>query len=160
MCLLVSLSLCLLVSLSVFVCTQSTSKRLPEEWGFQQFEVVTDKGVDARQAWWRVDDLKFVNITQGTVERNESKRTREEEEQAIRKRIEDMMDLANTKEEDDEEMGGRKLSFWEKYFEIQVRLLNSSGGIDIAMYMLSLLALATSSSMSYINSNGASSFIF
>ena len=41
---------------AVYVCVQTTGKRLPE-WGFKQYEVVTSKTADTLGSLWFMDDL-------------------------------------------------------------------------------------------------------
>lgn len=95
----------------VCVFMQCSGKRLPE-WGFQQYEVVTDRVLQGSQVIWGIEDLSPPNITAGV--RNQS---REEEEQEIRESLSRRVHLA----QGGGDGGGAILSFWEKYFEIQVR---------------------------------------
>ena len=92
---------------------QSSGKRLPADWGFQQYEVITDRAVDGRLVWWGLEDLRLPNTT---IQGPEEMKEQEEEEAAIRESLEHRINEA-----DSSEGGERKLSFWEKYFEIQVR---------------------------------------
>lgn len=83
--------------------------------------------MDGKLTWWGVDDLRLPNISLlggdeggGGEGKNGSRRERrEEEEQAIRENMADRFQsrgVASTGE------GGTKLSFLEKYYEIQVRV--------------------------------------
>ena len=90
---------------------QCSEKRLPE-WGFQQYEVVTDRNLGGPNVLWGIDDLRPPNFTQGAGQ-NQS---RDEEEREIR---ESLLRHARAPQGGGEG-GGAGLSFWEKYFELQV----------------------------------------
>ena len=93
---------------------QCTGKRLPE-WGFQQYEVVTDRVIQGTHVVWGMEELRLPNASEGA---GPPGRDREEEERQIRKNLSKR--LSHTHHQDQEE-GGATLSFWEKYMELQVR---------------------------------------
>lgn len=85
---------------------QCTGKRLPE-WGFQQYEVVTDKAVDGSQTVWTLEDLQV---------RDGGNQTRDEEE-AIKN---EWMSRRPSSQPADESNLPESYTFLEKFFEIQV----------------------------------------
>ena len=90
---------------------QSTGKRLPE-WGFQQYEVATDRTNEGIQAVWIVDEL---TIPKPHPSKNES---RVEEEREIREQFQ--RDKQPSSFNSSERHGNSQLTFWDKYFEMQV----------------------------------------
>lgn len=96
---------------------QCSGKRLPD-WGFQQYEVVTDRMLQDPQVMWGVEDLSPPNVTQAP--RNQ---TREEEEEEIRKSLSRRVHHSQVGGDG----GGATLSFWEKYLELQVRNIKGWG---------------------------------
>lgn len=76
------------------------------EWGFQQYEVVTEREFEGQRTVWVVEELKSANVTSSS---------REEEEEELRE--------SYIKRLQREESGSRNvepLGFLDKYFEIQV----------------------------------------
>ena len=97
----------------LIVCVQSTGKRLPE-WGFQQYEVVTDRTSEGLQSIWTVDEL---TVPKPHPSANES---RVEEERQIKEQF--LQDKQPVSFNNSERQGSsQQLTFWEKYFEMQVR---------------------------------------
>ncbi len=88
------------------VIMQCMSKRLPE-WGFQQYEVATSKTGQPTHVLWGIEDLRPPNVSH-----TPHNWTLEEEE--IRE------SLVRHASPEGGDGGGAKLSFWEKYVELQV----------------------------------------
>ena len=92
---------------------QSTGKRLPE-WGFQQYEVATDRTSEgAHQAIWVIDEL---TVPKPLPSKNESRAAEEKEikEQFLQARQPRNLNTNANKHTH------TQLSFWDKYFEMQV----------------------------------------
>lgn len=93
-----------------------SGNRLPE-WGFEQYEVVTDKAVDVSNTLWILDQIKPPNSTEEMLAEEEELRnaslTSQNKRQSRRERSN------NT----------TPYSFWEKYFEMQGRMLAAHGNL-------------------------------
>ena len=87
---------------------QSTGKRLPE-WGFQQYEVVTEREFEGQKTLWVMEELMRANFSNSSQER--------EEEEELREAY-----LTRFQNEQTFDGGEEPLGFWDKYFELQVCL--------------------------------------
>jgi dolichyl-phosphate-mannose--protein O-mannosyl transferase len=84
------------------------------EWGFQQYEVVTDRTSDgAQQAIWVIDEL---TVPKPHPSKNESRAEEEKEvkEQFLQDRQPRSLNATANRHTH------HQLSFWDKYFEMQV----------------------------------------
>jgi len=112
---------------------QSSHKRLPADWGFQQYEVVTDR---ASFTWWTIDEIKVPSLPAKQEEpeleegegrngsRNGSASSRvdwAEEEAGFREVLVNRHKSRARVSSEAERKSSRELSFLEKYTEIQVR---------------------------------------
>ena len=82
------------------------------EWGFQQYEVVTDRTNEAVQAVWVVDE---VTVPEPHPSKNES---RAEEDKEIREQF--LRDKQPAKISNSSRRTHSEMTFWDKYFEMQV----------------------------------------
>ena len=85
------------------------------EWGFQQYEVVTDRTSDrAQQAIWVIDEL---TVPKPHPSKNES---RVAEEKEVRERFLEDRQPRSSSNATANRHTHHQLSFWDKYFEMQV----------------------------------------
>jgi dolichyl-phosphate-mannose-protein mannosyltransferase len=93
-----------------------TGKRLPE-WGFQQYEVATDRAVESSHTSWIMDDANNPTSTDDMLE---------EEEMLRNSTMNQYTPVIQSQPPQDSNVS---YSFWEKYFEMQGRMLAAHGNL-------------------------------